>query len=61
MTVRYCILGPVESCIARLKEYVDAGVRHIVFSVACPLEDRKRHIETIAKEVIPGLVAEYSN
>ena len=57
---RYCILGPVESCIARLKEYVDAGVRHIVFSVACPQEDKKQHIEAIVKEIIPGLQAEYS-
>ena len=50
---RYCLLGPVESCIARLQEYIDAGARHIVFSVACPREDRTRHLETIAKEIVP--------
>ena len=50
---RYCLLGPVESCIARLQEYIDAGTRHIVFAVACPREDRARHLETIAKEIIP--------
>jgi len=50
---RYCLLGPVESCIARLQEYIDAGARHIVFAVACPREDRARHLETIAKEIIP--------
>ena len=50
---RYCLLGPVESCIARLQEYIDAGARHVIFSVACDREDRDRHIETIAGEIIP--------
>ena len=50
---KYCLLGPVESCIARLQEYIDAGARHIIFSVACGREDRARHIEMIAKEIIP--------
>lgn len=50
---RYCLLGPVERCIERLNEYIDAGVRHVIFSVTCPPEDRGRHIETIAKELIP--------
>ena len=49
----YCLLGPVEACIQRLQEYIDAGARHIIFSVCCPKEDRARHIETIAKELIP--------
>ena len=49
----YCLLGPVESCITRLQEFIDAGARHIVFSISCPREDRVRHLETIAKELIP--------
>ncbi|MCH8225285.1 MAG: LLM class flavin-dependent oxidoreductase, partial [Chloroflexi bacterium] len=49
----YCLLGPVDACIQRLQEYIDAGARHIIFSVCCPKEDRARHIETIAKELIP--------
>ena len=49
----YCVLGPVESCIARIQEYVDAGARHILFKISCPRKDRARHIETIAKEIIP--------
>ena len=48
----YCLLGPVESCIARLQEFIDAGARHIIFSISCPKEDRIRHLETIAKEII---------
>ena len=50
---QYCLLGPVEQCIQRLQEYIDAGARNIIFSVSCPSEDRPRHIETIAKEIIP--------
>jgi len=50
---KYCLLGPVENCISRLQEYIDAGARHIIFSISCPRDDRARHIETIAKEIIP--------
>lgn len=50
----YCLLGTPQQCIRRLQEYIDAGARHIIFSVACPQEDRARHIETIAREIIPG-------
>tara|TARA_B100000029_G_scaffold63966_1_gene57293 strand:- start:1912 stop:2844 length:933 start_codon:yes stop_codon:yes gene_type:complete len=51
----YCILGPPKTCIERLSQYVEAGARHIIFSVAAPSDDRARHIETIANEIIPGL------
>ena len=54
---RYCLLGPAENCIARLNEYIEAGARHIVFSISCPREDRERHLETIAKEIIPHFQA----
>ena len=49
----YCLLGPVEQCISRLQEYIDAGARYIIFSISCPPEDRARHLETIGKEIIP--------
>ena len=52
---RYCILGPVENCVRRLREYVDAGVRYIVFAYACPVEDRTMLFETLSQEVIPAL------
>lgn len=50
---RYCLLGPVEACIQRLQEYVDAGARHIIFSISCYPEDRQRHLDTIAQEIVP--------
>ena len=52
---RYCVFGSVEACVERLKEYVDAGARDIVFSVSCPPEDRQRHLEQLVGEVIPRL------
>ena len=50
---KYCLLGTVENCIKQLQEYIDAGARQIIFSISCPREDRERHLETIAKELIP--------
>ena len=52
---RYCVLGPAEECADRLAQYVDAGVRHFVFSWACPPEDKPRHMEEVASLVIPLL------
>ena len=52
---RYCVFGSVEACVERLKEYLDAGARDIVFSVSCPPEDRQRHLEQLVGEVIPRL------
>ena len=50
---RYCLLGTPRMCIERLQEYIDAGARYIVFSIAAPREDRRRHLEVIAKDIIP--------
>lgn len=50
---RYCLLGTPRMCIDRLQEYIDAGARYIVFSIAAPPEDRRRHLEVIAKDIIP--------
>ena len=52
---KYCVLGPVEQCAARLQEYIDAGARYIIFSASSPKQDRARHLETIAKELVPQL------
>ena len=53
MVGSYCVLGTPKECIARLEEYVEAGARDLVFTWACPPEDRARHIETVAREIIP--------
>ncbi len=53
----YCLLGTPEQCAQRLQEYIDAGARHIVFSIASPRDDRERHIDAIANQVIPMVKA----
>ena len=50
---RYCLLGTPEQCAERMQEYIDAGARHIVFSITCLPEDRERHLEDIAAKLIP--------
>ena len=57
----YWALGPVENCINRLMEYVDAGARHIIFSISCPRDDYPRHLEAISKEIIPGVKDRWNN
>jgi probable F420-dependent oxidoreductase len=41
---RYCVAGTPEECAARVREYVEAGARHVVFNVAAP-EDVERLAE----------------
>jgi probable F420-dependent oxidoreductase len=41
---RYCVAGTPAECAARVREYVDAGARHVVFNVAVP-EDVERLAE----------------
>jgi probable F420-dependent oxidoreductase len=38
---RYCIAGTPEDCVGRVREYIDAGARHVVFNV-CEPEDVER-------------------
>ena len=41
---RYCVAGSPEECAARIREYVDAGARHIVFNIL-ELDDAERLAE----------------
>ena len=41
---RYCVAGTREQCAARIREYVDAGARHIVFNIL-ELDDAERLAE----------------
>jgi probable F420-dependent oxidoreductase len=41
---RYCVAGTPDECAARVRAYVDAGARHLVFNVAAP-EDVERLAE----------------
>jgi probable F420-dependent oxidoreductase len=41
---RYCVAGTPEQCVHRVKEYVDAGARHVVFNILEP-DDAERMME----------------
>jgi probable F420-dependent oxidoreductase len=41
---RYCVAGTADECAARVREYVDAGARHIVFNIL-ELDDAERLAE----------------
>ena len=30
---RYCVAGTPDECVARVREYIDAGARHVVFNI----------------------------
>jgi len=52
---RYCALGRPEDVAARLQEFYDAGVRHVVMDFVGPYEERDRQIQFFAEEVMPLL------
>ena len=41
---RYCVAGSPQECVARVREYAEAGARHVVFNV-CEPEDIERLAE----------------
>ncbi len=41
---RYCVAGTPEQCVARVREYIDAGAQHVVFNIL-ELEDADRLME----------------
>jgi probable F420-dependent oxidoreductase len=41
---RYCVAGTPDECVARVREYVDAGARHVVFNIL-ELDDAERLME----------------
>jgi probable F420-dependent oxidoreductase len=52
---RYAALGPPQQIADRVRAFHAAGVRHIVFDLVGPYEERNSQIERIAREVFPLL------
>jgi probable F420-dependent oxidoreductase len=52
---RYCALGPAAQIAERVREFHAAGVRHLVFDLVGPYEERDAQIERVAAEVLPLL------
>jgi probable F420-dependent oxidoreductase len=51
---RYLLFGTPEDCVRRLREYVDAGARTVVFAVACPREDLDGNLKLITQQIMPA-------
>ena len=56
----YCVLGPVQTCIERLAEYIEAGARHIIFSWHTRAGDIDRQIALTTQQIIPALRARFA-
>lgn len=52
---KYAIAGNPEDCVARLKEYRDAGARTIILNSACPQHYVDENEELMANAVLPAL------
>jgi probable F420-dependent oxidoreductase len=52
---RYCALGRPEDVAARIENFYDAGVRHVVMDFVGPYEERDRQFEWFSAEVMPLL------
>ena len=52
---RYAALGNAEQVAGRIRDFHEAGVRHIVIDLVGPYEERPRQIEAFAAEVMPLL------
>jgi probable F420-dependent oxidoreductase len=52
---RYAALGTAEQVAARIRDFHDAGARHIVIDLVGPYEERPHQIENFAAKVIPLL------
>jgi probable F420-dependent oxidoreductase len=53
---RYCVVGSPEECAARVREYVDAGARHVVFNPVVPVAEVLDEARRLA-EVVAGVPA----
>jgi probable F420-dependent oxidoreductase len=52
---RYAALGEPEQVAQRIRDFWDAGARHIVIDLVGPYEERPRQIEAFARDVLPLL------
>ena len=49
---RYCVVGAPGECAARVREYADAGVRHLVFNPAVPPDGLLEQVERLAEVAV---------
>ena len=51
---RYALAGNPDDCIARLKEYIDAGARTILLNSACPADYMEQNERLCAEAILPA-------
>ena len=54
MVEKYTLAGSPEDIVARMREYIDAGARTIMFSPGCPVDYTEENTRLIAEAVIPA-------
>lgn len=52
---RYLIAGTADECIARIREYADAGAESVQLQLGCAAGEEQRVIEQLAAAVLPEL------
>ena len=52
---KYAIAGDPDSCVARLKEYIDAGAETIILNSACPGDYTSTNEQLMAEAVLPRI------
>ena len=51
---KYALAGNTEDCVARLREYTDAGARTVILASACPPSYLQENQRLLATEVVPA-------
>lgn len=52
-----CVVGPPELCVARIREYIDAGARSLIVQVPGWGPHELAHIGLVAGTVLPAIAA----
>lgn len=52
---RYLVAGTAQDCVARLREYADAGAGSAIVTLACPTADWGDMARTVARDILPAL------
>ncbi|MCZ6658732.1 MAG: LLM class flavin-dependent oxidoreductase [Gammaproteobacteria bacterium] len=50
---KYALAGSPDDCIARLREYIDAGARTVILNSACPADYMLENQRLLAEAVLP--------
>lgn len=52
---KYTLSGSPETCVARARQYIDAGARTIIFASACPADYAPTNVRLIAEGIVEPL------